>query len=426
MGRRTIGMFVVLVSTVVFTVGQTARAAELAISCGAVGMEYALCRSGVEAWSAETGHSVEVVSAPSSSSERLGLYQQLLAAGAPDVDLFQIDVVWPGILASHLIDLSPYVDEVQLAEHFPAMIANNRVDGRLVALPWFSSAGLLFYRKDLLKRYGEPVPETWAQLTEIAGRIQRQERAAGRDRFWGSVWQGRAYEGLTCDALEWVASHGGGTVIDADGKVTIDNPRAVAALEQAAGWVGGISPPGILNYAEEEARGVFQSGNALFMRNWPYAWALAQSEDSPVRGKVGIAPLPKGGEDGRHASTLGGWQLAVSRYSRHPKLAAQLALYLTSRAEQKRRAIEGAYIPTRPALYRDPEVLAANPFFADLVDTLEQAVTRPSAVTGSVYNRVSNRFWNAVHAVLSGRQSASSALGALARDLERILRRARR
>jgi trehalose/maltose transport system substrate-binding protein len=415
-----------LLALALYSATSPARAAELAISCGAVGMEYELCRSGVDAWSAETGHSVQVVSTPSSSSERLALYQQLLAAGAPDADLFQIDIVWPGILASHFIDLSPYVDEAQLAQHFPAMIANNRVDGRLVALPWFSSAGLLFYRKDLLARYGEPMPETWGQLTDIAGRIQRQERASGQDRFWGYVWQGRAYEGLTCDALEWVASYGGGRVVEPDGQVSINNPQAIMALEQAASWVGTISPPGVLNYAEEEARGVFQSGNALFMRNWPYAWALAQSGDSPVRDKVGIAPLPRGDKDGRPASTLGGWQLAVSRYSRHPALAAELALYLTSRAEQKRRAIVGAYIPTRPALYRDPEVLAANPFFADLVGTLEQAVTRPSAVSGGAYNRVSNRFWNAVHAVLSGRQSAQSALAALGRDLKRILRRVRR
>ncbi len=402
-----------------------AIAAELAISCGAVGMEYELCRSGAEAWAAESGHSVQVVTAPSSSSERLALYQQLLAAQAPDIDLFQVDIIWPGILGSHFVDLDPYVPEAALAQHFPALIESNRVDGRLVALPWFSSAGVLYYRRDLLEAYSEPVPATWAELSASAERIQAAERSAGNSRIWGFVWQGRAYEGLTCNALEWVASHGGGRIVEADGRVSINNERAAAALDLAAGWVGSISPPGSPNYAEEEARGVFQSGNAVFMRNWPYAWALAQGEDSPVRGRVGVAPLPRG-EPGQPASTLGGWQLAVSRYSKHPKPAAELALYLTSAAEQKRRALLGAYIPTMPHLYRDPEVLAANPFFGELAATIEQAVTRPSAVAGSAYNRVSSRFWNAVHQVLTGGGPARPVLARLERDLKRILRRAGR
>src|SRR5690606_36445569 len=129
------------------------------------------------------------------------------------------------------------------------------------------------------------------------------------------------------------------------------------------GWVGRISPRGVLNYDEEASRGVFQTGNAVFMRSWPYAWALAQSEDSPVRDKVGVIALPRGGEQGRHAGTLGGWQLAVSRYSRNPEAAMELVRYLTSAQEQKRRAIAGAYNPTIIGLYEDEEILAANPFF---------------------------------------------------------------
>jgi len=161
------------------------------------------------------------------------------------------------------------------------------------------------------------------------------------------------------------------------------------------------------------------------MRNWPYAWALAQAGDSPVRGKVAVAPLPRGGADGMHASTLGGWQLAVSRYSRHPDLAADLVLYLTSAAEQKRRTIEAAYNPTMPALYRDPEVRDANPIVTSLTEALAGSVTRPSGVTGKAYNRVSTRFWNATHSVLAGRESASAALQRLKRDLERLRRRSR-
>lgn len=398
-------------------------AATITISCGAVGQELELCKSGAQHWASKTGNQVRVISTPNSTTERLALYQQLLAAGAEDVDVFQIDVVWPGILAPHLLDLSPYAAGVK-AGHFRTMISNNTIEGRLVAIPWFTDAGLLYYRKDLLEKYGEKVPESWQQLTLSAGRIQEAERKAGNRGMWGFVWQGRAYEGLTCNALEWLVSHGGGTVVDNSGKVTVNNPHARAALARAAKWVGTISPRGVLNYAEEEARGVFQSGNAVFMRNWPYAWSLSQGSQSPVRGKVGVARLPRAeGEQGRHAATLGGWSLAVSQYSKHPQLAADLILYLTGEAEQKRRAIAAGYNPTRPSLYKDQRVLEANPIFSELVDILITAVARPSAVTGSEYNRVSSDFWSAVHAVLSGRLSAKSALTRLQLKLERLQQR---
>ncbi len=407
-------LLVALLLTVV-----TSRAATLAISCGAVGQELTLCRHESQAWAARTGNRVKVVSTPNSTTERLALYQQLLAAGADDIDVFQIDVVWPGILAHHFIDLAPYLGAHRKA-FFRTLIANDTIAGRLVAIPWYTDAGLLYYRKDLLVQYGASPPRTWAQLTTTARRIQAAQRAAGHRRMWGFVWQGRAYEGLTCDALEWIASRNGGTIVAADGRVTIDNPRAVAAVRQAAGWIGTISPEGVLNYAEEESRGVFQSGNAVFMRNWPYAWALAQSADSSVRGKVGVTVLPKGGTDGRHVATLGGWQLAVSRYSRHPRLAAQLVLYLTSAAVQKQRAIRGAYNPTLLKLYHDPQVLKANPFFGRLLPILRHAVARPSRTTGIKYNRVSHAFWNSVHAALAGQRSSAASLRALARRLNRM------
>jgi trehalose/maltose transport system substrate-binding protein len=400
---------------------QPAFGAELAISCGAIGIERELCAEAVSAWQARTGHSVEIVSTPSSTTDRLALYQQLLAAHAPDIDVFNVDVVWPGILGAYFIDLAPYAQGRE-AEHFPAIVANNTVDGELKAMPWYTDVGLLYYRADLLEKHGKPLPETWAELAETAAAVMETERAAGGGRLWGFVFQARAYEGLTCNALEWVASHGGGTIVDDAGGITIDNPAAAAALDRAASWIGAIAPPGVLNYAEEEARGVFQSGHAVFMRNWPYAWALAQSEDSPVRGLVGVAALPHGAE-GRSTGALGGWNLAVSKFSEHPEVAADLVMFLTSREEQKRRAIVGAYNPTIPALYEDPEVLAAVPFLGALRPIIESAVARPSRVTGEKYNRVSAAFWEAAHDVLADEAAAEAALAALARELATIRRR---
>jgi trehalose/maltose transport system substrate-binding protein len=401
--------------------GRPGTAATVAIACGSVGVEFELCRQGAEDWAASTGHTIRMISTPNDANERLALFQQLLAAHSADIDVFQIDVVWPGILAPYLADLAAHVPADTIAGHFPTLIANDRVKGRLVALPWFADAGLLYVRRDLLSKHSARLPQTWRQLTETARAIQAAERAAGNGRMWGFVWQGRAYEGLTCNALEWVHSFGGGTIVDGAGKVTVDNGRAAQALTLAASWVGTVTPPGVLNYTEEEARGVFQAGDAVFMRNWPYALALANGPGSPVAGKIGIAPLPQG-EGGASSATLGGSQLAVSRYSRAPDAAIDLVRFLTSAGEQKRRAIRAGLNPTIERLYHDPELLAALPSLGELRAAIAAAVARPSAVTGRRYNQMSNEFWNAVHDVLSRRTPAPASLAALAQRLRFLSR----
>jgi len=419
--RRHFRLILLAMAVVCALPAGPAIGAGIAIACGAVGVEFELCRQGAQAWAARTGHTVKMISTPNDANERLALFQQLLAARSPDIDVFQIDVVWPGILAPYLTDLTPYVTDEELAEHFPALVANDKVNGRLVALPWFADVGLLYFRRDLLDKYGAPVPQSWRQLTLIAREIQQAERAAGARRMWGFVWQGRAYEGLTCNALEWIHSSGGGTIVDRVGKITIDNRNAAQALTQAASWVGAITPPGVLNYTEEEARGAFQAGDAVFMRNWPYALTLANRPQSAVAGKIGIAPLPHG-VAGASSGTLGGSQLAVSRYSRAPAAAVDLVRTLTGPDEQRRRAIAGGFNPTVERLYRDGELLAALPSLGELRKVFAGAVARPSAVTGRRYNQVSNEFWNAVHDVLSGRRPAPKSLTALAERLRFLSR----
>jgi trehalose/maltose transport system substrate-binding protein len=420
--RMLLPRFMALLLLILIGGSAGARAATLSISCGAVGVELRLCRQSVEVWAQQTGNEVKVIATPNSSTERFALYQQILASHSSDIDIIQIDVIWPGTLAPHLVDLSQYIGGDITKQFFPTLIANDTVAGKLVAVPWFTNAGVLYYRKDLLEKYHAQPPATWQQLTDIARRIQEAERKAGNPRMVGFVFQAKGYEGLTCDALEWIDSFGGGALVDADGRVTVDNPRAVAALELATSWIGDIAPRGVLNYDEEESRGVFQSGNAVFMRNWPYAWALGNAKDSPIRGKIGVIAVPAGGADGHQTGVLGGWQLAVSKYSKHPELAADLVRYLTSYAEQKRRAIAGSYNPAIPALYRDPQVLAAAPFFGKLYTTFEHAVARPSRIAGAKYARVSAEFYYTVHDVLSEKTAAAPALAALQSKLTRLSR----
>jgi len=397
-------------------------AATITIACGASAPEIESCMKHAQAWARKTGHTVRNYTQPGSATAALAVYRQLFAAKSSDIDIIRVDIIWPGILKDHLVDLKPY-SQGQEAEHFPAIVANNTVNGKLLGMPWYTDTGLLYYRTDLLQKYKRPPPTTWDELAATAAIVQAGERAAGQKDFQGFVFQAKSSESLTCNAIEWIASHGGGRLVDEQGNITVNNPQAARALATAAKWVGSISSVGVLNYAEEDARGVFQNGQALFMRNWPYAWSLAESPDSPVRGKVGVSPLPRGeGEGARHAGTLGGWQLAVSRYSQSPEVAASLVMYMTSAAIQKDRAIRFSFNPTRPALYQDTQVIAANAFMASLLPTFQASVARPSGLAGLKYPAVSLALTDAAHDVLARKSTPEAALRKLEGQLKLVRR----
>lgn len=369
----------------------------------------------------QTGLEVEIINGPQSATDRIAQYLQFFGAQSSDVDVLMIDVIWPGILAEHLIDLSPYVENKDA--YFKRIIDNNTVDGALVGIPWFTDAGLLYYRTDLLEKYGYSAPPaTWTELEEMATKIQEGERATNPD-FWGFVWQGNAYEGLTCDALEWQVSNGGGEIVEADGTISINNEFAAAAFDRAASWVNTISPPGVVSYQEEDARGVWQAGNAAFMRNWPYAYSLGNAEDSVIKDKLAVVPLPKGdGPNARNADTLGGWQMAVSKYSENPEAAAQFAACIAGAEAQKLLALGDSKLPTIGDLYKDEEILAKNPFFGQLFDVFNGgAVARPSTVTSDKYNEVSTIYFTEVNKVLTGAQTGQQAVEAIEEQLKDLL-----
>lgn len=283
--------------------------------------------------------------------------------------------------------------------------------------------GLLYYRTDLLKKYGfENPPNTWKELQQMAQTIQDGERKAGVPDFGGFLWQGAAFEGLTCNGLEWLASSGAGTIVEPDGKVSINNPQTKAALAMVKSWVGTITPPGVLNYQEEECRNDFQVGRAAFQRNWPYVWALANGDQSAVKGQVGVTYLPEGdGPNASHAACLGGWQLMLSAYSKHKDLAAKLIKYMVSYDTRKDHALKLGRLPTRPALYKDNEVLAAQPWFSRLLPVFENAVARPSTVTASNYNKVSTDFFQITNTILGGQVSVDDGVQSMESKIKRDL-----
>lgn len=390
------------------------------VAVGAVGTELELHRQAMQQFMDENPNvTVEVFETPE-GGDRLGLYLQYFEAQSSEVDVLQLDVIWPGAIEEHLVDLYQYGAREVADQHFPATIQNGEVDGRLVAIPYQIGAGLLYYRTDLLEEYGyDGPPETWEELEEMATTIQQGERDAGNPDMWGYVFQGNSYEGLTCNALEWVASSNGGTVISPEGEITIYNDNAVDIITRAAGWVGSISPSGVTGFQEGESANAFMAGNSVFLRNWPYVWGAGNEEGSAIAGDFGVSPLPSS-EDGEPASCLGGQMFGVSQYSDNPEIAAQVALHLASPEVQKLRAVEGSFSGTVASVYEDPEVLEANPFFAELTEILGTTVPRPSTVTGEDYNAVSREFYQAVHDVLTGREDAENALALLELELESI------
>jgi trehalose/maltose transport system substrate-binding protein len=407
-----------LIAPSAFSAGVTVRFASDSSGTGGAFIK-TLC----DEWSQKTGNKVEIISRPQDASATLQQYQQYWAAKSGDVDVYQIDVIWQSIAGPHAVDLKKYFKADEISQHFPRIIENNTVNGKLVSVPWFTDAGVLYYRTDLLEKYGyKEAHKTWEELGEMAKKIQDGERKAGKPDFQGFVFEGKASESVTCNALEWVYSFGGGVIIEPDKKVTINNPNAIKALETAKSWVGTISPAGVVTYGEEEARNVWQAGNSAFMRNWPYAYALGQDPKSAVAGKFDVTVLPKGGDNGKNAACLGGWNLMVSAYSKVQDAGADLVKYLDSSDSQKRRAIELSLLPTLPALYADPEVLAKNAWFKNMADVFKNAVARPSTVTGADYNQISTAFFQNVNKVLSGGESAKDAVQQVEKVGKRLVR----
>ncbi len=398
----------------------TVQAADLQIVLGDTGTGLQFLQSQIERYQAAYPEDkVTVVPMPSSTSDQFGQYKLWLAAGNADIDVYTTDVIWAPQLADHLTDLTEATKDI-IGGYFPAIVESQTANGKLVALPSFTDAPALYYRKDLLEKYGKSVPKTWDELAATAKEVMDGERAAGNADMWGFVWQGNAYEGLTCNALEWVKSNGGGQIVEPDGTISINNEKAAAAIDRARSWVGSISPEGVLAYGEEESRGVWQLGNAVFMRNWPYAYGLGNGDDSAVKGKFDVTTLPIGAEGDSPAATLGGWNLAVSKYSPDQEAAIRLVKFLSSPDEQKRRAIEQTNLPTLVATYDDPDVAAKAPIIPLWKDVFLNAVPRPSGPTGLKYNEVSSLFWSAVHDTLSGNGTGAENLELLEAKLTEL------
>jgi multiple sugar transport system substrate-binding protein len=314
-------------------------------------------------------------SLPASTDQQHQFYVISLEGHSSEFDVLSMDVIWVQefVRAGWIRELSHLLPPEERDQFFPGPMEAVTFEGRVYAIPWYIDAGLLYYRKDLLDKYGFSPPKTWEDLVSQVRAILAKEKDP---QLKGFVWQGKQYEGLICNVLEYIWS-AGGEVLAEDGTVILDDPQARMALSFMRDMiVQGVSSPMVTTADEEATRRIFGEGRAIFLRNWPYAWNIFEREGSKVRGKIGIAPLPSFAGF-PSAATLGGWQLGINRNSEHPKEAEALIRFLTSPEAQRWMALEIGYKPTRKALYQDEKLIAFQPFITGLYGAFLSARPRP-------------------------------------------------
>ena len=327
-----------------------------------------------------------------------------LLLGNSSYDVLLMDVTWTPkyAKAGWLEPLEAWLGADALEVLAPGAELGNAFDGHLWRFPLVADMGLLFWRTDLM----EAPPRTPAELEAISRSLQQE----GRVR-WGYVWEGRQYEGLSCTYLEVLRGFGGRWL--RDGSPDLNSNAAIAASQWLRHLVDvGITPPAVANMAEPEALQTFETGDAAFMRNWPYAWAELNRDGSLLAGKVGITTMVSEPQE-PHVATQGSWGLSVLSSSQHKQAAVEALQFLTSTAAQKQLNLNWGYTPTRLSVFEDPELIRANPVLPELQAALAAAVLRP--VT-PIYAQLSDLLYREVNTVITGEVAAAPAMETLQRN----------
>ena len=336
--------------------------------------------------------------APHSSTAYHDLLTQKLRNRDDSLDLFFMDVIWPAEFAAAgwALPLDDYFSRDERKKFLPATIASGMYRQRIYGVPSRIDSGMLYYRKDLLEQYGFSPPSTWNELVRQAQTILEAERTVPIP-LRGYSGQFKQYEGLVCDMLEFVGSHNGSFLTDDGRRSNLTATESLQAVQFVREQIiQQLATPAALTYQESESLAVFLQGNAVFHRNWPYAWGLANDpRHSKVVGKVGLTTLPRFAE-GRSTSALGGWLYGISAYSRHPDEAWAFIEFMASPETQKHFAIHASLAPSRLALYADPDVLHANPQYKDLLPVFQTARPRPRTPVYPVVSHILQRYFSRV------------------------------
>ncbi len=404
--------FLILLSylavAVLFSLTGCSSKRELSLMVGGTPNEIAYWENVISQFREKSGITVKLIRQTTDTDQRKQSIIFSLRGRQADPDVMLVDVAWIGQLAASgwLLPLDDF--KLDTLPFFRSVIdLADTYNGSLIGLPLYIDGGLLYYRKDLLKQYGyNAPPQTWEELREMSKKVQNSERNKNNN-FWGYAWQGAQYEGLVCNALETFSSAGGGFI--RDDKPVLGSENNLQALDYMVSLIhdNAVSPPNTYtDMKEEEVRMLFQSGNALFERNWPYAWGLHNSDESPVKGKVGIAPLPSF-KGHKSAATLGGWHAVISAYTDQPEQAVQLISFITSYEVQKDMVLNLGWNPGRQDLYSDETIMKAVPHLVELKPVFENAIPRPMV---PYYSEISQVLQKQINSALAGQISSTDAL----------------
>ena len=364
---------------------------------------------------------VQPETGPHSSTAFHDLLTQKLKNRSKDADVFLMDVIWTAEFAAAgwAEPLDKVMPQEEKDRFIPNTILANTHDGILYGVPLFIDSGVLFYRKDLLQKYGFHPPRTWDELVYQAKTITAGEAAEGRVMY-GFSGQFKQYEGLVCNMLEYLLGNGGSILSSESGKAAIaEEPSLTAVRFVRNAIIGGIAPEGVLTYQEPESLDLFIQDRAVFLRSWPYAWEIANDPArSQIAGKVALAKLPHFA-GGKSYATLGGWQVGVSAFSQKKEAAWIFARFLGSERTQKILAVRAGRAPTRTALYTDAEVLAANPHFSDMKEVFLSAYPRPRSPLYPALSNILQRYFSKAISVRNAdiRREALEAAG----EIDRLL-----
>jgi len=328
-----------------------------------------------------------------------------LQAEGPGFDVLGVDVIWTGEYSENgwvesLEDVRGDIEAGSLPGAFESAIWG----GELWAAPYNSNAGFLYYRTDLVD---EP-PTTWAELCQIAVEV------GGQEDIGGFIGQGARYEGFVVNWLEYYWSGGGELYNEDQSEVTFDADLAAQTTQfMAQAKDSGCLAPGFNTAREEEARNEFQSGNAVFMRNWPYAYGLIKDDaDSPIQNDFDIAPLPTMTGEGT-ISALGGFNNAVSAFSDNKEAAKEFVVWAATDPEvQRMLATEASVPPTLASVY---EELGDDPVMALLGEVLPDAKPRPPAPQ---WNEISVEMQRSLFPAYNGEADPSEAANSVLEVLE--------
>ncbi len=333
---------------------------------------------------------------PHSSSTFHDLLTQKLKNRSTDIDVFLMDVIWPPEFgaAGWAMPLDELFPSSEQAEFMDGTILANTFRGHIYGVPLFIDSGILYYRKDLLDKYGFKPPSTWNDMISQASVIVASEGEKGNEMH-GFSGQFKQYEGLVCDMQEYILSNGGTILDPVTGRSGLTGQRTLEAVDFVRkNIIGRAAPVGVLTYQEPESLDIFIQGKTVFHRNWPYAWKISNDPArSRIAGKAGIAKLPHF-RGNKSYSTLGGWQVGISRYSQHKDAAWTFVKFLTSARIQKILALKAGRAPTRKALYKDPDILKSYPYFARLNDVFQTAYPRPVTPLYPAVSNVLQRYFS--------------------------------